>query len=113
MSNCRDRRGRFTSCDIGERQRRHSRRRGMGLFARRKTGGAARGRRARGTTPILIETADEMKGLPRPIMHEDTGEENVYFLDGHGQRYYFKMDDVTFSEQRKIRQHFMACIPSR
>jgi hypothetical protein len=30
MSNCRDRRGRFTSCDIGERQRRHSRRRGMG-----------------------------------------------------------------------------------
>ena len=35
MSNCRDRRGRFTSCDIGERQRRHSRRRGMGRRGQR------------------------------------------------------------------------------
>ena len=90
MSNCRNRKGQFTSC---------------------KTGAAARGRR--GVTPTLIETADEMEGIPGPIMYEETGEENVYFLDGYGQRYYFKMDGVTFSEQRKIRQYFTACIPSR
>jgi hypothetical protein len=56
-----------------------------------------------GRRPIEISEPREMEDLTGPIDFESQGEENIYFTDGYGQRYFYKSDGRDVS---KIHRYF-------
>jgi hypothetical protein len=58
-------------------------------------------------TPQEIHDVREMEGLIGPIEFESEGDENIYFTDGYGKRYFFKYDGRE-RDAKRIRRYFQA-----
>lgn len=61
--------------------------------------------RTAASAPKEIHEVAEMEGLTGPIDFESEGEENIYFTDGYGKRYFFKYDGRE-RDAKRIRRYF-------
>lgn len=62
-----------------------------------------KGKKAKG--PSEIHRVRDMEGLVGPLVLEEMGDENVYFYDGDGDRYFFKVDNFSDREVRALNKY--------
>lgn len=58
--------------------------------------------------PNEVTQIRDMEKLTGPLTLTDEGEENVYFTDGDGERHFYKTDEFSSNEQKKLRRYITA-----